>query len=216
MPLLANFRKNLQQLPDKKRYFEFFSAILSLPVLITVILMNVINLNNMKKNQPPENPPSPTETIKFVVDDDKNDQDDGLSADEVQAIISSALKEVTPVNSEPTSTPQACKQEIGPVEITSPRDGEVITRDPVLIDITRKSQEYCAVVWSYSINSQPWSEYTDKAIYLYNLTPGEKNLELRIKSISSGQEVILKKNFTYQDSSPTPNPDPTATPTISP
>ncbi|MGI5841174.1 MAG: hypothetical protein ACOX6N_03095 [Patescibacteria group bacterium] len=222
MSIFGKVRKSVQGLPDKKRYVEFFSAFLSLPVLITVILMNVNNLNNMKKNTPPGNQPLPTEPAPSPTQ--SRVKEDNLTASEIEALISSTIKESTltpsPTSEPDSPTPKVCKNEIGPVEIISPREGEVVGKDPVLIDINHNKDEYCAVVWSYSLNGQPWTDFTDKAIYLYNLTSGEKRLEVRVKSVATGNEVLLKKNFIYQvENSPTPSPQPTTTlvqPTLTP
>lgn len=212
MSIFSKFIKNLRDLPEKKRYIEFFSAILSLPVLITVILLNVNNLNNLKKNSETTPDPTPTNAPISANDNDQN----SLSISEIQSMISSTIQNSTspPASSTGTFTPapQNCKNEIGPVRIISPREGEIVARDPVLIDITN-DPEYCSLIWSYSLDGQPWAEFTNKAIYLYNLTPGDKNLEVKIRNPSNDNEIILKKNFTYQGTGATSTPIPTADPT---
>ena len=49
MPLTEKARQWYRALPDKKRYLEFITAFLSIPVLITVLISNVSNLQNTKK-----------------------------------------------------------------------------------------------------------------------------------------------------------------------
>ena len=165
-----------RELPDKKRYFELLTAVLSIPVLITVILLN---LGSLRKEKNGNLSPTPIKTER-----------------------------VTPIQIEITTiqpTAGECKKEVGPVEIVSPEENETVNDEPVCIDLSYKKGEYCAYVWSYRINGSSWSDYTDKNICLYNLPSGEKRLEVRVKSIASGDEKVLRKNFIYQN----PNPSPT-------
>lgn len=186
---LEQIKKWYQNLPEKKKYIEFFSAILSLPVLITVIMLNLNNLNNINKKT---DLPQPSPTIPVVVVENKS-----------PTIQSQITPTETPIVA---STPEACKKEIGPIEIISPQENEIITSDPVDIDIVYNKSVYCSVVWSYRIDGGNWSDYTDKSISLYNLTPGNKKLEVRVKSIASGDEIILRKSFTYQPVVSLPEP----------
>jgi hypothetical protein len=91
-----------------------------------------------------------------------------------------------------------------------PEEGNTVSKNPVCLDISRTGIDYCAVVWSYRLNNESWSDYTDKSICLYGLTPGTKKLELRVKSIVTGDETILTRNFTIYGS-----PSPTSVSTIS-
>lgn len=165
-----------KNLPDSKKHIEFFTAILSVPVLMTVLLINLSNLINNKK----EPLPTPTPIEKIVV----------------------MTNPVSPsASSSPTFTPTAlpeCRKEVGPVIITSPVEGQLINKDPVCLKIDYMVIDYCSVVYSYKIDKGDWSEYTDKQICLYNLEPGPKTLELRVKSSQSDDEVILIRNFYYK------------------
>lgn len=170
-----------KELPGNKRYFELLSAVLSIPVLVTVILLNLNNLDNMRSRSI-EKEVSPTST-----------------------------ETPPPSSSSSTVTPQECIKEIGPVEIITPSENEVIDKDPVCIDISHLNK-YCSAVWSYRINNGPWSDYTDKSVCIYSLSPGEKKLELRVKSLVSNEQIILKRNFTVSEPSVTPSPVPTVEP----
>jgi len=181
--LKEKIKKWYRALPDKKKYIEFFTAILSVPVLITVILINLNNLNQNKKTE--------TQTAK-----------DKTTPIQVQINApTTAEKQKSEVLETPTPTTiitaLECKKEVGPVVIVSPSEKEVVTDDPVCIEISYKIGEYCAVAWSYKINDGPWSSYTDKDICLYNLTNGDKTLKLKVKSIASSDEEILERNFVY-------------------
>lgn len=181
-------------LPEKKRHVEFFSALLTVPMLVTVIMINLNNINNSKKTT------APTPTSPPVV----------------QIVIPSTTTPSAKIS--PSVSPVACKNQVGPVSISSPDDNEVVTKDPVDIDIAYNKGIYCDVVWSYRINGGNWSDYSSKSISLFNLTPGDKQLEVKIKSIGSTDEVLLRKTFLYQVNIPTSTVTPTqstisATPT---
>lgn len=189
MNILRNLRDKIKNwykgLPDKKKYIEFLTAILSVPVLITVIMLN---LGNLSKNK---------ETDKVSPTPVKNEKITPIQI-EIKTNEATSGQQLVPTSAD-------CKKEVGPVEIISPEENQVITADPVCIDLSYKKGEYCAYVWSYRINSSNWSDYTDKNICLYNMTSGDKRLEVRVKSIASGDEIVLKRNFIYQN----PNLSPT-------
>ncbi len=179
--LKDKIKKWYRALPDKKKYIEFFTAFLSVPVLITVILINLGNLNQNKNKQTT----SPVSTPIQIE----------IKTPTLPPLVSSTPS-LTPTSSE-------CKKEVGPVSIESPDEGETVTNNPVCIEISYKIGEYCAVAWSYKINNSSWSSYTDKDICLYNLTDGNKALKLKVKSIASTDEKTLERNFIYDSESST-------------
>lgn len=173
-------------LPDKKRYLEFFTALLSIPVLLTVIILNISSLQSQKNLQGSSGPSSPN--IIIVTQPATND----------------ATATPTPTV---TPTPNAgCKNQIGPIFIAYPNEGDIISDDPICLSIVRSDPSYCSVFWSYRINSGAWSDYTDKSICMYGLSSGQKNLELRVKNFVSGDETTLKRTFTVAGPSSTPIP----------
>lgn len=181
LTLREKIRRWYRRLPDKKQYLEFVTALLTIPVLLTVIISNVQTLQRQKQNDVSVTPiPSPT----------------------VQETKPVSINTTTPsptvtISTTPSMTPSAaCIKEVGPVSIVYPEEGSTVTKDPVCIDISRTGVDYCAVVWSYRINGGNWSDYTDKSICLYGLSGGSKTLELRVKSIVTGAETILTRTFT--------------------
>ncbi len=192
-------------LPDKKRYVEFFSALLSIPVLVTVIILNINNL----KSESQQKLPSPTQPPAVVTIIQRPPRVSSTPAPVPTATI-------TPT---PSPTPTAsCIQAVGPVSISAPDEGDVVTGDPVCLVIDRQGEDYCGVVWSYQINGGPWSDFTDNTICMYGLTPGAKTLNLRVQSLVSSDEVSLSRNFTVAGGGPAPTTAPTpasasATPT---
>ena len=168
-----------RNLPGKKQYIEFFTALLSVPVLLTVILLNINNLsgNNAKKEEPAKG-----ERIIIAV----------------PSVVTPSKNQTIENETQDESPSDECKKEIGPIEIISPKEGVIVDYNPVSVDVSYEgSGDYCAVVWSYRINNDKWSEYGDNSISLYNLTRGDVLLEMRVKSIVTGEEKILKRSFEY-------------------
>ncbi len=171
-------------LPDKKRYLEFITAFLTIPVLLTVLLNNVSSIQK-------QNVPTPTPVITQVV---------------MSTATPLPMKETISMSQTATPTQaQECIKEVGPMEILYPTEQDTVSGNPICIEISKQRPNYCSVVWSYRINGGGWSNYTDRTICMYGLSPGVKNMELRIKSIVSGDELILKRTFTVAgEASPTP------------
>lgn len=184
LSVIEKVKKWYRKLPDKKRYLEFITAFLTIPVLLTVLLSNVANLQNQKKVEP-----TPTPLTTPMIN------------------TPSPTTRVTPTDPTPTTTPSAqCTPGIGPIEIVYPEENSTVSNDPVCLDIPRQGGNYCSVVWSYRINGSNWSNYTDREVCMYGLTPGTKQLDLRVKSIVSGEEKILRRTFTVAGSVATPTP----------
>jgi hypothetical protein len=173
-------------LPDKKRYIEFITALLTVPVLLTVLISNINSLNSNQKNT---KEPVPTPPIITIIQKENQTPTPNITP--------------TPIA---TATPVTCNNTVGPVEITNPNENQIIYANPISIDITYNQGSFCAVVWSYRINGGPWSDFTDKSISIFNLSPGVKNLEVQVKSIASGKMVLLHRNFTVADLTPTATP----------
>jgi hypothetical protein len=153
-------------------------------VLATAIFINVANLRDNKDKTPQK------EQIIITIPPQQQSQ-----------------KEVL----QPTKA--ECKKTVGPVNIAYPNEGDIVTDNPLEVRIELdQSGDYCAVVWSYRINGGRWSDYDDKSLALYNLPNGQKTLELRVKSVASGVEKVLKRSFDYQGT----EAQATAAPSISP
>lgn len=185
-------QKNLWQkflgLHEHKKYLEFFTALLSIPVLITVIILNLNSLHNLNKDKDAK----PTDTP----------QHGGFFAAPIQKITKD------PLQPSPTSA-GPCKKELGPVSIDTPEEGDTITDNPVSINISYDDQTYCAAVWAYRINGGSWSDYDDKSIALYNLPQGKIKFELKAKSVVVKDETTITRNFTYKSTGTAITPTPT-------
>lgn len=190
---LGKIRNYFSKLLDKKRYLEFITAFLSVPVLLTVLFLNYSNIKDRNKT------PTTTDKQPIITIIQQKDSEDK------QAL--------------PTEGPE-CIAKVGAIEVTNPEEGATISSNPLTISIDRvdDGKKYCSIVWSYRINSGTWSDFTDKDISIFNMDSGDKTLELKIKSIVSGEERNITRNFTYKNTQevPTPTPSATATPSPSP
>lgn len=180
----TKLRYSYRSIPDKKQYVEFFTALLSVPVLLTVILLNINNL----RAKPAATAPSPTPTQQEKI------------------IYISPQSETTKntVSSIPTSAP--CLKSLPPVTISYPQEGDTISDNPLTFSIDYpQDSNYCAIVWSYRINNGTWSDFDDKSIALYNLSSGKVTFDLRVKSIVTGDETSLQRTFQYVNNNVTPD-----------
>lgn len=190
--IIKNLRYSYRSLPSKKQYIEFFTALLTIPVLLTVIILNLSNLKN--SNKPPSSQAKEeSKPIIVTVPVEKNRQ---VSEEK------------------PSPTQEICKKEIGPVNIVSPEENETVTDNPVIISVDYDQDTYCAIVWAYRVNNGRYSEYDNKSIALYNPPKGKITVDLKIKSVVTGEEKILTRNFYYAGESS--NSDQSITPTASP
>jgi len=200
----TKIRQSIAQLPDKKKYIEVITASLSIPVLLSVILVNYLNIQD--KRSKGETTPTPIVT----------------QAPQIITIIKESVDKMTPVPTtktsfEPTineSKKDECIKEIGPIHINSPQEKEIVSKNPLEIDIQYDQGNYCSVVWSYRINNGNWSDYIDDDIVIYNMDSGEKTLDLRVKSVVSNDSETITRTFTYQNpggAEPIPSPSLTLT-----
>lgn len=196
MSIVDRIKSSYRALPDKKRYIEFFTALLTVPVLLTVIIANIRNLQSKPATQS-AGTGNQTPQVTFIPYEVKSGQQPSVAGTPYPTPTNSLVKE--------------CTREVGPVEIISPAEGERVIANPVCIDISYHQGDYCSVVWSYRLNSAPWSQYTDKSICLYNIPPGDQKLDLRVKSIASDDEVLLTRRFTVPAPTPTPEASGSAT-----
>ena len=201
-----------QNLPDKKKYLELFSAALTIPMLLTVIIINLNNINSQKKTSNTSTSSNTITPIQIVITGSEQDNKT-LPPTKNPSLNPTITPTTTPT---PTSSPTSvsCIQEIGPIEILSPQEGEIITTDHVCLNISTDSK-YCPLVWSYKLDSGNWSEFNSNDICLYNLDNGSKQLQIQFKNTSTNKTITLARNFTYQKtttSTTTPTNSPTPTP----
>lgn len=180
----TRLKKSLKEAPNKKTHLDFVAALLTIPVLLSVIILNYNNLNNLNKKPNPSSTPNPTSQVIIV------------------------SPSITPQNSNPT--PQAsCKKQIGPIVITSPTEGQTVSDNPVCVNISYSDPSFCSVVWSYRINGGTWSDYNSNNPCLYNMPNGNVKFELRVQStVSQTQTQTFTRNFVYNGGITNPTPTP--------
>lgn len=200
MEKIKNFISSYKKLVEKKPYIEFVTAILSVPVLITIILVNLNNLNSAEKPSPTPTPEVKKEKIYIPISSTQQENIRGVS--QVTAIPSPQNQAVI--------TSSVCKPGVGPVSISSPDEGETLTDNAVAIIVNYKANGYCAVIWSYSINGGSWSDYNDTSIVLYNLPAGKIKVEVKVKSVVTGDVQILTRNFIYKPDNAATDPEVTS------
>lgn len=184
-----------RKLPDKKKYVEFVTALLSVPVMVTVIIINLNNLQQSKNASTKQQATPSTTPIQVVITGDYDTKKQAPPP-----LSPSPYITMSPM---PSPTPVECKKQIGPVTILSPQEGEIVTKDTVCITLTTDSS-YCPIIWSYSLNGGEWSDFTNKDICLYNVERGNKTIQLNIKSTVSDETVRLQRSFVYKNIGATP------------
>lgn len=155
----------------KKIHLDYIAGLLSIPVLITAIIINWGNLSH--HNNVPTSQASPSPQVIIVP------QNTSVTA--------------TPVSS-------SCIKSIGPITITSPTEGQNVTDNPVCITIDYADPSYCPVIWSYRINGGSWSDFNNSSPCLYNLPSGTVQFNLRVNSTTSSDQKTLTRTFTYSGS----------------
>lgn len=189
--IMDSFIAWYRKLPEKKHYVEFITAVLSVPVMLTVIILNLNNLNQQKNANQKQTTNEKIVPVQVVITGEKQN-----GSNEVPTTI-------------PSPTSSSCIKEVGLVSIASPRENEVIAKDPVCITIVTQLG-YCSVDWSYKLDDGNWSDYSDKNICLHNMTNGNKTFQLKIRSSASDDEITLQRSFVYQGNNE-PTSDPKAT-----
>jgi len=189
-------------LPDKKKYIEVITASLSIPVLLSVVLINYLNIQERRSNDKitstiTEAPKDQSPTIITII------KEPDQNATPTPTIITSPTQSVTK---------EECIKDIGPISIATPEENEAVTSNPLEINIQYDQGEYCSVVWSYRINNGNWSNFIDNDIFIYNMDSGQKTIELHVKSIVSNASKTIRRTFTYENaymmSTPTITPTP--------
>src|SRR3990167_1481464 len=185
--MFNNLKSGFNSLSNKKPLVELIVALLTIPVLVTVILLNFTNLNG-KNNDSTNSGSTPV-----VIEKDANSNGDVSEAPGNNPTV------VTP-------NPEICKDQVGPVSIASPGEGTTASDNPANFIIKYQDSAYCSVVWSYRINNGTWSEFGSNSPAVYNLPSGPVKFELRVQSTVSNDQELLTRNFIYENPQASPSP----------
>lgn len=178
-------KKRIDRLYEKKPYIELVVAVLSIPSILLLLILNFKSLTSSSKTTPTATP-TPTSSEKV-----------NLPGTNGMFFTKPVLRETITVS----KTPAPCVKGLGPISITSPNEGDMVTTNPVEVDISYDDSIYCSAVWAYSINGSNWSDYDNNSVALYNLPNGQIKFQLRVKSLTSSDSTTLTRNFTYAGSS---------------
>lgn len=191
-------KKGLERLYDKKPLIEFVVAVLSVPSLILVVILNYNSLKNLSASKAVLTP-TPTSSVSTSQTAD--------TVNTAQPNFFTAPITRTPRPTEQPSVSQApCNKSLGPVNITSPNEGDTVNSNPVEIDISYDDGTYCSAVWAYSVNGSNWSNYDNNDVALYNLPNGQITFQLKVMSLTSSDTTTLTRHFTYTGQSTAATP----------
>lgn len=189
----------IKKLPEHKAPLDFLGALLTIPVLITVLILNFNSINKKNANTPVPSPAAASPTLSAIRS--------------VKTTTTTYTLSPTPL---PTGNPNSCKKEIGPLTINYPSENQVVTDNSVCINIVYQGDGYCSVLWSYKINDSAWSDYSNTSMCIGNLQSGQNTFLLQVKSTVTGETQVFTRHFTYNPIMPTQtitSPTPTFTPT---
>ena len=184
-------KRRLDHLYSKKPLIEFIVAVLSIP---SIILVLILNFNTIKSINNAKVTPTPVSEITFP--------NNTVNATAPNFYTEPVTREPRPTE-ERTVSQGPCNKSLGPVSITSPNQGDTVTSNPVEIDISYDDSTYCSAVWSYSVNGSSWSDYNNNSVALYNLPNGSVTFQLKVRSLTSSDQTIVTRNFIYNGQSTT-------------
>ncbi|SRR6266568_4480222 len=177
-------KKKIERLYDKKPMIEFVVAVLSIPSILLLLILNVKSLTNSNNAKLTPTPSHNTTQPNFFTKPLAREPKATLLPNESQA---------------------PCIKGLGPVSITSPNEGDTITNNPVEIAISYDDEsKYCSAVWAYSVNGSSWSDYNNNSVALYNLPNGSVKFQLRVKSLTTSDSTTLTRDFMYEGQSSAP------------
>lgn len=177
---LFKFINTAKKITHKKHHLDFIVAVLTIPVLLSVI---VLNYSNLQKSKTEDIVPTPTESKQQIIVVPK----DSTKENSTQA----------PIN-------PSCTKDIGPISITSPKEKETVTANPVCITIDYSDLSFCSVVWSYRINGGEWSDFNSSNPCIYNLPAGNVKFDLKVQSTVKQKEENLTRSFIYAGTTVSP------------
>ena len=180
MDIVGYLRKISRGFTHRKHHLDLVIALITIPVLLTVLFTNLLNFQNKSKNADSEQ-----KTTPIIIKEDS------------QGTNTSPVVKTEKIIQ--TDSP-SCKKEVGPVEITFPKEGEIVKDNPVCITIKYDNENYCSVVWSYRINGGIWSEYGSNSVCLYNMPQGDIKFDLRVQSTTSNDQTSLSRSFRHEGS----------------
>src|SRR6185437_6899439 len=102
---------------SKKPLIEFIVAILSIPSIILILILNYNAIKNQNNTRPT---PTPVQNSTTSNTDSR-----------FPNFFSEPVKRDTQPTQQPSSSQGPCNKSLGPVNISSPNEGDVISTNPV-------------------------------------------------------------------------------------
>ncbi|MCL4360586.1 hypothetical protein M1555_05055 [Patescibacteria group bacterium] len=205
---LEALRQRLRKLPERKSALDFLVAALTIPVLLTVITANLINISNSRKAADRASaPPVPTPIQVEITGGPSNQATPGGNSSPAVPAVTPPVTGTLPAT--PTPTPVACNENPQPYTIIFPAEGQTVSDvSPVCIALQTIGTGYCTTTLSYSVNGGSFSQEQsqDKSLCLGSLADGPVTFQLKAKSTVSGVTQLYTLHFTYQLTTPTPTP----------
>ncbi len=179
----------IKKLPLRKPHLDFLAAMLTIPVLITVLVINLSNLESRKSSVTPTPTATPVAQTKQTLQAGESPQTKIIT---IQVTPTAAT--VTP---SPTPNPDTCIKGIGPIDITYPQENQTVSDNPLCISINYTQGNYCSVVWAYKINNGNFSNYSNNSVCLYNVPQGSNTFTLEVKSLVNSDTKAIIRDFEY-------------------
>lgn len=196
--LPPKIKRVVKRLPDVKPHLDLIAASLTIPVLITAVLLNFGNLQSKFSGQNTLPTPTALPVVTRIFEQ------------------TPAAKTIIVTSSPQPTSVASCQPGIGNITIASPTEGQAVTNNPVCITINYQAGNYCSVVWAYKVNGGPLSDYGNDSVCLYNLPSGTATFSLSVKSLVNSSTETLTRTFTVVGATPTPTQVPTTIPTPTP
>src|SRR6266404_2072701 len=133
-------KKKIERLYDKKPMIEFVVAVLSIPSILLLLILNLKSLTSSNNAKPTPTPSNNTSVPNF---------------------FARPISRVPKTTILPNETQAPCVKGLGPVSITTPNEGDMITTNPIEVAISYDDSKYCSAVCSYGVNGSNWSDYNN-------------------------------------------------------
>ena len=192
-PIILKIKKT-----DKKKLIDLTIGFLTIPSLITLL---ILNLNNLKQS--------------------KVDTGDKTANNQEKTIIiqnQPTSSQSTDNNNSPKPSPivfpspgENCNPNPDSIQIVYPKENQTVHDNPFCVTMKiDEDDNSCPLEWAYSVNHTPLSAWSSEPICFYDLKNGKVNLKIVVKNKKSGLTKDYEVNFLYQDES---TATPSATPT---
>jgi len=194
-PIILKIKKT-----DKKKLIDLIIGFLTIPSLITIL---ILNLNNLKESKTDTSDKTTSNQEKTIII--QNQPTASQSAD------NNNLPKPSPIVF--PSPEENCNPNSDSIQIVYPKENQTVHDNPFCISMKiDENDNSCPLEWAYSVNHKPLSAWSSEPICFYDLKNGEVNLKIVVKNKKSGLTKNYEVNFLYEYEEKSPA-TPSATPT---